>query len=1280
MVPGGRPGKKEVIMPVLWNVIDCENQDRDFVDQSQPDYDIAGNTWTFSQTPVTLTEASTSVTRTNSYAASNTITLENSVYGDVWGGVFRSTGTERKQSGTPVSDFTHKDSSVSLKARGGFSASDGSDADDVLGFKTVELEGSSIDVAMGGNFSASGKGAFRVDQLLTPEEGLSLDGMVNTDILAWFGNNSLSINIDSTGSSFQAIDSDVHDALVGYESVAILGSLDCDSDATQLILGGKTSLSADVTLKEAVNASGIKFTANASAGISVKSIGSAELYDADAEAVIGYSHLVLGGDAEVDAAIGGNLDVKLTASGNATVVEDEDTTTVSYAEGSASLSVSLKSTGDAAVFGGYADVGLLAGYQQVSIAGSDADAIIGGNLTIDVKGGVELANLNTEAISDLSLDNLGGLLGSLQSANLSAGISLKSTGQVELTSYTPVLQATSSGSSDSVSLAYSIDEYCAEADFIAGYENFYSDQNSEVGVVIGGNLSLSLDAGADIGESGGSIDAKLTGSLQSKGLAQISDSDVDALIGYKTLEVEFSDLGVVVGGNINLTVKGGYDFSNLLELDPVSASLISTGSASLVYTYGDALVGYRDVTLTGSAVSVIVGGNVSGDLDAVIELGALAFSANLSLQSKATGTLTLDGSGGYADRLTSDSSSISSGLPMTSTEFALGYQNVVISDSWAGVVIGGNLNVGITVDYPSPFDLVGAVSLTSLGQATVSNSSVTALVGYRDLSMTGSSVGVAVAGNINVALGFSQEEDGMLGTFGLSFDSKGQASLTQSEASALIGYQTLSLNASGVGVGVGGSISVVINAEIPQDDAASFSLTAFLDSKSSATLINGSEADVLIGYRNLNVNASTIGSSFGGNSSLVAAAVLTPVEESEDSLLDVSAKLSVKAAGTASITNRSTVGTLIGYKTVTIERNSTAGDIIGGELSGTASMTGYQVSGEELNSFFSGILGGISAGSFGAPMDSPIEEPAEMLFNGTWKSTGSVAVTGGTVEGIFGYSKVTLNYVDVGSANGGNYTFTDAPLSSFDLDDEDTCQVSAAGTLTGTELNIDDITGFKKIQMTGGSVSGAVSATSSATNDWAARQTVFSALDVDFSGCSTLSGYSKVTVDGTYGSTMAMVMTTDGRDTFTLQGNAGLYVETMLFGAGNDKLQITGDSTMYIDTLNFGDGYDVLDVASGSQLNFYGCNIDGLEKITGKGTVVVTDEALAEALRQLTNTATIVYNPSLAPAGFSSALSLESDAAYNLDAGTALDTLATAATSALFDEEQKSSVLGAMIA
>jgi len=215
--------------------------------------------------------------------------------------------------------------------------------------------------------------------------------------------------------------------------------------------------------------------------------------------------------------------------------------------------------------------------------------------------------------------------------------------------------------------------------------------------------------------------------------------------------------------------------------------------------------------------------------------------------------------------------------------------------------------------------------------------------------------------------------------------------------------------------------------------------------------------------------------------------------------------------------------------------------------------------------------------------------------------------------------------------------------------------------------------------MTGGSVTGAVSATSSATNDWAQRNAVFSAVDVDFTGCSTLSGYSKVTVDGTYGSTMAMVMTTDGRDTFTLQGKAGLYVETLLFGAGNDKLQITGDSTMYVDTLNFGDGYDVLDVASGSQLNFYGSNIDGLEKISGKGTVVVTDEALAEALRQLTNTATIVYNPSLAPAGFSSALSLESDAAYNLDAGTALDTLATATTSALFDEE-KTSVLGAMIA
>jgi hypothetical protein len=230
-------------------------------------------------------------------------------------------------------------------------------------------------------------------------------------------------------------------------------------------------------------------------------------------------------------------------------------------------------------------------------------------------------------------------------------------------------------------------------------------------------------------------------------------------------------------------------------------------------------------------------------------------------------------------------------------------------------------------------------------------------------------------------------------------------------------------------------------------------------------------------------------------------------------------------------------------------------------------------------------------------------------------------------------------------------------------------------------LDIDDITGFKKIRMTGGSVSGAVSATSSATGDLAQREAVFSAVDVDFSAGSSLSGFGKVTVDGTYNSTMAMVMTTDGGDKFTLKGNGGLYVETFLFGAGNDKLQISGDSMLYADSMDFGAGKDVLDVASGSQLNFYGSNIEGLEKITGKGTIVVTDEALADALRQLTKTATIVYNPLLEPAGFTSAsLQLESDAAYNLDAGTALDALATATSSALFDDERKSSVLGAMIA
>lgn len=1237
-------------MAWVWNVIDCENQDREFVDQSlQPDYDIAGNTWTNTQTPGTLTEASTSVTRTSRYSASNTIALDNSVYSDVWDGVFKSTGTERKQADTPVSDFTHKNSSVSLQARGGFSASDGSAADDVLGFRTVELEGSSIDLAMGGSFKADGKGAFRVDGLLTAEDGLSFDGLVNSDILGWFGSNSLSISVDSSGSTFRASNSDINEALVGFENVTLSGRLDSDANPTMLILGGKTSLSADVTLKEAVDATGVKFNASVFAELSVKSIGSAEIYDTDATAIVGYADLTIGDGADVDAAIGGNLNVTLSASGKATVVVEDDSTVVSYAEGSASLSASLKSTGEATVFGGSADVGTLVGYRQVAVSGANVGVIVGGNLSIEAGGGVELANLNTDVIenisNDPSLENLMGLLESLQSISLGVSVSLKSTGQANLTGYMP-------------ETLRPIEEYSADVDAVIGYENFAANQGSYAGLAIGGDLSVSVDAGVE-----GGIDAKLSARSQAKGKALLQDSEINVLVGYRDLAVENGEVRVGVGGNLALTVKGGFDLGSILDLDTASASLASIGSASLANSDSDALVGYRDVTLTDSGVSVLVGGNCSGDLDAVVSLGALAFSGALSLQSKAVGTLTID-----------------SDEEVSSLNLALGYRDVVIRGSEAGVVIGGNLNVDVSADYPSPFELAGNVSLTSLEQATVSDSSVAALVGYRDLSVTGGSVGYAVGGDISASLSVSQEDASA--SFSLFSSSKGQANLTQTEASALIGYRTLSLNNSAVDVAVGGIVSVKAGLTTSGSDEL-IDLKADLTSTSSATLINGSEANVLIGYRNLSVNASTIGElAIGGVISFSGDAVLTIVEDSESSLLDITGKLSVTSDGSAAITNRSTVGNLVGYRTVTIERNSTAGNLIGGNLSGTLSATGSEVDTNELNGYLTALLGGIAGGDFELPDDNPFEGlDDEILFSGSWKSTGSVAVTGGTVDNIYSYSTVTLNYVTVDSANGGNYRFTDAPLSSFDFDNPDACTVSAAGQLTGTELDINDITGFKKIQITGGSVSGAVSATSSVAGDLAQRSAVFSVLDVEFCIESSLSGYGKVIVDGAYNSAMALVMTTDGSDHFTLQGNAGLYVETFLFGAGNDKLLIRGDSTLYADSIDFGSGKDVLEVAAGSQLNFYGSSIDGLEKITGKGTIAVTNEDLAEALRQLTSTATILYNPLLEPAGFTGvSLQLESDAAYSLDAGTTWDALATATGSTLFGDEQKSGVLGAMIA
>lgn len=1121
-------------MAWVWNVIDCENRDRDFVDQSRPEYDIAGNSWTNKQTPGTLTQASTSVTRTSRYSASNTIKLYNSVYGDVWGGEFRSTGTERKLVNTPVADFTHKESSVSLKARGGFSAFTGTDADDVLGFRAVEVADSSIDVAMGGSFTAEGKGAFRVDQLLTAENGLSLDGLVNTDILAWFGSNSLSMSVDSSGSSFSAGNSDIHDALVGFEHVTLSGSLSGDSGSTALILGGKTSLSVDVTLKEAVNASAARFNASASAALSVKSIGSAGLYDADADAVVGYADLTIADGADVDLAIGGKLDVKLSASGKATALDRNGSTVIIYADGVASLSASLKSGGNAAVFGGYTDVGALIGYREVAVSGASAGMILGGDLSIGMKGGAELADLNTEVIgeiiSDPSLENLAVLLASMQSANLSVNISLKSAGQADLTSYASI-RLLSDGEAVE---AYDYEEYLADADAIVGYENFVANLGSHAGLVIGGNLNISLAA-----KAAGGVDAKLTADLKSKGRALVMGSETDFLAGYRDLTAVNGDVGIAVGGNLTLTGKGGYALGDIL-LNPVS------------------------------------------------------------------------------------------------------------------------------------------VSLTSLGQATVSNSSVTLLAGYRDLAVTGGTVDSALGGDSSAVLSLSQED--RAAALSLSCTSKGQASLTQgAQASLLAGYRTLSLNAGSVDIAIGGKLSVNAVGGVDDENVMSLGLKASLTSQSSATLINNAAAGVLVGYRTLSVNGSTIEEiAIGADISLNGGATLTPVTDSDTFLLDASAKLSVKSVGTAAITNRSTVGDLAGYRTVVIDRNSTVGTILGGDLAGTLWATGVEVGDVDLDSYFTDMLGSVLGGGFDLPTDGVRDEIA---FSGTWKSGGSATVTGGTVDAIYGYSTVTLNYVTVGSANGGHYTFTGAPLTSLDLGDANTCLVSAAGKLTGMELDIDDITGFKKIEITGGTVSGAVSATSSAAGDLAQRNAVFSVADVDFSAGSSLSGYGKVTVDGTYNSAMAMVMTTDGGDTFTLQGNAGLYVGTLLFGAGNDKLVIRGNSTLYADSMDFGSGRDVLEVASGSQLNFYGGNIAGLEKITGRGTVVVTDEALAEALRRLTTTATIVYNPLLEPAGFAGAsLQLENDAAYNLDAGTALDALAAATGSVLFDEERKDGVLGAMIA
>lgn len=407
----------------------------------------------------------------------------------------------------------------------------------------------------------------------------------------------------------------------------------------------------------------------------------------------------------------------------------------------------VKSAGVLAVKAG-SEVGNITGFQQLTLADSTAANLAGGEVKAAGKGLFRVDRLfagDDEDLLNLKLDE------ALDTAEI---LALLSTHTVSL----------------SVKSAGELTAGNSSANRAAGFERLSLTRQSKLSYAVGGTGSLSLKLPVKL--SGlSSIQAPLSFnlSLRAAGRAELTDSTVGVLAGYRELVATDSAVTVAVGGQfsarLSLPLRGSVNLFELVDgsgfaLQESSAaangnvSLRAGGDAAFAGGSATVVAGYLTAGFDREAqAEAVVGGNLAANFKLNLQLGRLSHDA-LSVEGVLAAVDAFDGRVQVAFTATGSLSAENN----SAVTVAAGFARLSVDAAALTVAVGGNFSLKASLDYQAGQQLAAGIDfqVRSTGDAKVTaKSEITALVGYKELQLADSRVLAAVGGNLKLSAGIS---------------------------------------------------------------------------------------------------------------------------------------------------------------------------------------------------------------------------------------------------------------------------------------------------------------------------------------------------------------------------------------------------------------------------------------------------------------------------------------------------------------------------------------------
>ncbi len=637
------------------------------------------------------------------------------------------------------------------------------------------------------------------------------------------------------------------------------------------------------------------------------------------------------------------------------------------------------------------------GYKTVTMGGSTAGYLVGGNLS---------ANLSAKA-SNVKLVNDNSTVSAGLYAALSA--SLASQGSANLSDGS---KATLAAGYTDVTLAGSDLKYAVggKLNVSAKIPSAKISDLKLSGISVDTVLKAVSDAGASASVSLNSAGVFTAGTFTTAGDTPVTTaSTVSIAAGFRDVilnDVELSSgtgpSGIFVGGKLNASASLDYTPADLSKRyltvgGSISASLNSDGSFTSTSTpklvEGDLadlpdfniVAGYENVTLENADASIVLGGSVSGSVSGSVTTSGGTYTstdiavpaltgpevtiskAKISLSSKADGAASVNNEKAWQ---------VYSDDPELSVAGMIGYSNLSVTAAQVNIAAGGNISGSLSAAdavigtkytgtssegawRSEKIDLQGRASLSAsvaaTGTATFNAGTYTDTVGgtqtryagaetslalgYQDVYFYGSNGQNVIGGNLSISgrvdsLTFAQQEF------------KGTTQSSYSTESRILSFKNASLSGSLSSRGT----AVIANPSVPSEEGT------------AVYLPKASRVDTLAGYKDVIVDGgsvgavsydsstnSRVGTAIGGNLSISASGTLDDLDlESMSSTLvktlfygdhNVSISGSLASGGSMTVMNGAKLATGVGYQNLSVDHGFLDTAAVAGNLSVSGSVT-----------------------------------------------------------------------------------------------------------------------------------------------------------------------------------------------------------------------------------------------------------------------------------------------------------------------------------------------------